>query len=379
MVVGAGAAAGDADLALELGDLHPSAHGAFRLHLSLTDDLVVAADPEVGLLHRGAEKLFEVRDFRQGMVLANRHDWLSAFAGELGLALAVERLLGLHPPERATWTRTLLAELTRVLATLTFVGAFPYEEPWPGPPQEPPPGLREREPLQRLLEDLSGGRVHPMLARVGGLAHAPSAEWLRQVTDTTAQVRAGLPDLRGRVDAERPRTTGLAVLSRDDAVTVAASGPVARASGLDLDLRRDDPYLAYPELAEAGLLRVAVADAGDTAARLDLALDQVEVALDLVEACAQRLASMPDAPVSVRLPKVVRTPEGATYVWTEAPTGVAGWYLVSRGDKTPWRLKLRTPSYAHVQALARALPGTPLESLPAAVAGFFLVVGDIDR
>lgn len=374
--VGVGAA-DDADLVLDLGALHPSAHGAFRLRLTLDGDQVATADPVVGLLHRGAEKLVEARDYRQVLMLANRHDWLSAVGGELVVALAVEELLGLQVPDRATWLRTLMAELSRVQAGLLYLAtACAEHEAAAGLP-----GLAEREAVLRVLEQASGGRLHQMVTRVGGVAQPPPDGWLTAVGTAVATARAGLPALRARLDspAVRGRTEGIAVLSRADAVGYAVSGPVARASGLDLDLRRDDPYLAYGDPELAGRLTVPVAGAGDARTRLTVLADQTAVSLDLADACVARLAEIGDGPVDVRLPKTVRAPEGAAYVWTETVSGVAGCYLVSTGDRTPWRLKLRTPAFNNVQALAAALPGTPASGLAAALMSFFFVVGDVDR
>jgi NADH-quinone oxidoreductase subunit D len=154
------------------------------------------------------------------------------------------------------------------------------------------------------------------------------------------------------------------------------SGPAARASGLDFDLRRDEPYLAYGELAD--VLRVVTRTAGDCHARFECLLDQVYVSLDLADACLDQLAKV-TGPVNVRLPKVVKAPEGHTYAWTENPLGLNGYYLVSRGEKTPWRLKLRTASYSNVQALVTLLPGTLLPDLVAILGSMFFVVGDVDK
>ncbi|MGZ6791622.1 MAG: NADH-quinone oxidoreductase subunit D-related protein, partial [Mycobacteriales bacterium] len=292
---GVGAAAAPSDLTLELGAHHPSTHGSLRLRLELDGDVVVSAEPLVGALHRGAEKLFEVRDYRQVLVLANRHDWLSAFNNELGVALAVERMLGMEVPARAVWLRTLLAELNRVLSHLMFLGHLDVAF------------VRLREPLQAVLEEATGGRVHTVATRIGGLLEDVPAGWPSRCAAAVSQVRGALPT------PSLEALEGLGVLAVSDALSYGVTGPVARGSGLDVDLRRDDPYLAYPSLDVPVVLRTA----GDAAARFDCLLEQVRVSLDLVEAC---LAALPPGPVSVKLPKTVRAPEGSTYSWTEAPS-----------------------------------------------------------
>jgi NADH-quinone oxidoreductase subunit D len=364
----------DADLVLSIGPQHPSTHGALRLRLTLDGDRVRTAEPIVGYLHRGAEKLFEVRDYRQIMVLANRHDWLSAFTGELGVALAVERLMGIEVPERAVWLRTALAELNRILNHLMFLGSYPVEIGAVGPTFA---ALRERETIQAVMEEVSGGRMHYMFNRVGGLKEEVPAGWTGRARAAVGHVRRRLPDLDQLIrdnDAFLAGTVGIGVLSPGDAAGYGVSGPVARASGLDLDLRRDEPYLGYGELD----LTVVTRTAGDCQARFEVLLDQVHVSLDLVDACLSRVDEV-GGPVNVRLPKVVKAPEGHTYAWTESPLGINGYYLVSRGDKTPWRLKLRTASYANVQALAAVLPGSRVADLVPILGSMFFVVGDIDK
>jgi NADH-quinone oxidoreductase subunit D len=363
------------DVVLDLGPHHPSAHGALRLRLRLDGDRIVGCEPEVGFLHRGVEKLFEARDYRQIIVLANRHDWLSAFANELGVVLAVERMLGIEVPPRAVWLRTLLAELNRVLHHLMFLGSYPAELG-----EAPLSTLLERERVLGVMEELSGGRMHYMFNRVGGLKEELPEGWLDRAGTATAAVRAALPGIE---DASlgnptfQERTRGVGVLSEAAARAHGVSGPVARGSGLDLDLRRDEPYLAYGELA--GVLRVAGRTEGDAHARFAVLVDQVAASLDLVDACLDRVRGLPPGPVGVRLPKIVKAPEGATYAWTESPGGINGYYLVSRGEKTPWRLKLRTPGFNNASALPALVEGARVEELVAILGSMFFVIGDIDK
>ena len=354
VLAGVGPAAAGTDLTLELGAHHPSTHGSLRLRLVLDGDTVISGEPVVGALHRGAEKLFEVRDYRQVLMLANRHDWLAAFNNEVGIALAVERMLGMEVPARATWLRTLLCEVNRVLSHLMFLG---YVDP---------AYVRLRAPLQHVLEEATGGRVHVVYTRVGGLYEDVPAGWEQLCREALGAVRAGLP----RVSFDH--LAGVGRLSASDAVAHGVSGPVARASGVDLDVRRDDPYLAYPSLD----VPVVLGTAGDAAARFDCLLRQVDVSLALAESCLDQL---PSGPVNVKLPKNLRVPEGATYAWTEGPSGAAGYYLVSRGAITPWRLAMRTASFNNVAALPAVLPGCRVQDLPAVLASFFFVVGDVDK
>jgi len=157
------------------------------------------------------------------------------------------------------------------------------------------------------------------------------------------------------------------------------SGPIARASGVDADLRRDEPYLGYDELLHDGVLRIVTRTDGDCFSRFSVLLEQVKVSLDLVDACLDKLSALPAGPINVRLPKILKVPEGQTYAWTESPLGINGYYLVSRGDKTPWRLKLRSASFNNISALPALLPGTMIPDMIAILGSMFFVVGDIDK
>ena len=366
-------------LLINLGASHPSAHGMHKLRLTLDGDRVVAAEPEIGFMHRGAEKLFEARDYRQIVVLANRHDWLGAFASELGVVLAAERLARIEVPPRGIWARTLLAELNRVLSHLAFLSSYPPELAG----AEPEPGERAafgaREGMQTIMEEITGGRMHYMFNRVGGLKEEIPAGWLDRARRTVDEVRASLPVIGAPVadDRFRARAGGTGVLTGEQVRQYGVSGPAARASGVDFDLRRDEPYLAYGELA--GVLRVPVRTAGDCLARFECLLDQVAVSLDLASESADQLAALPRGPLSARLPKVFKVPEGHAYAWTESPLGLNGYYLVSRGGKTPWRLKLRSASFSNVAVLPEVLPGHRVGDLAAILGSLFFVVGDMDR
>ncbi|WP_369272634.1 NADH-quinone oxidoreductase subunit D [Streptomyces sp. R11] len=376
-MVGIGGAAESTDMVLNIGPQHPSTHGVLRLKLVLDGERIVRAEPVIGYMHRGAEKLFEARDYRQIIMLANRHDWLSAFSNELGVVLAVERMLGMEVPERAVWTRTLLAELNRVLNHLMFLGSYPLELGGITPIFY---AFTEREELQHVMEEVSGGRMHYMFNRVGGLKEDLPAGW-------ATRARAAVADVRSRMDRFddlvlgneifRGRTRGVGALTPEAVHAYGVSGPIARASGVDFDLRRDEPYLAYGELGD--VLRVVTRDEGDCLARFECLLEQTHVSLDLADACLDRLAELAPGPINQRLPKVLKAPEGHTYAWTENPLGINGYYLVSKGEKTPYRLKLRSASYNNIQALVELLPGTLVADMVAILGSMFFVVGDIDK
>lgn len=350
---------------LDLGSYHPGAHGGLELQLQVADGVVESCRVRPGLMHRSAEKLFEARDYRQIMMLANRHDWVSAVSSELGVALAVEQATGIVPPERATWSRMALAEAGRIGASALFLAALGV------------PGCLElRERWATWQEAATGGRVHPMINRIGGLeSPIPPAQFL-ELSAIARQVLEETETWRDAVDAA-PELTGLAVLEESTARDFACSGPVGQASEVDWDLRRDDPYLFYDQVDVDWSLPVH--SAGDAAARYRSLIDGMTLSARIIEACLEPLSELEDQPISVPLPKTLRAPETTVHVWTQNPLGIAGWLLVSDGDVMPLRLKARTPSFAHLQAMESALVGVPVSALSPAVASFFFVTGDADR
>jgi NADH-quinone oxidoreductase subunit D len=370
LVIGIGAAGYlPADDRLPLLEHHPAANPGFQLALTVDDDLVTAAEPHVGLMHRSAEKLFESRDLRQAMALADRHDWLSAFSSEVGVALTLESALGITPPERATWIRTLLAEANRISASLAFLA------PIAGAVRVELEALRER--FTSLQEQVTGARVHPGYARIGGVAGPVDEGSLGDYLDALAALGALHSRMADAVSAYTEPLAGVARLSRDAAIDLGTSGVVARASGFDLDLRRDDPYLSYADLADQ--LVVITRDSGDLPARYSVLVDQLPVSAALMSACIERLRQLGPGPVDVTLPKVVRLPEGTFYSWIEGPLGISGCLVVGSGEKTPWRMKIRSASFATMQALGPCLVGVRYEQVADAVMSFPMVLGDVDR
>lgn len=355
----------ESQLRLHLGDYHPGAHGGLELELTIADGAVLAATPRIGLMHRSAEKLFEARDYRQIMMLANRHDWVSAVSSELGVALAVEQATGITPPERATWSRMLLVEAGRIGASALFLAAI-----------NAPGALDLRQRWSSWQELATGGRVHPMINRIGGLEHAISDVGLTGAEDLAQSALSHIDSWLAYLDS-RTDLYGLAVLDIAAARDFACSGPIGQGSGLDWDLRRDDPYLHYDQISTDW--SVPVDQAGDAAARYRALVKGMLVSASIIERCVRELQDMQHEPISVPLPKTLRAPESTVHVWTQNPLGIAGWLLVSGGDNMPVRLKARTPSFAHLQAMPLALPGTPTDLLGTAVASFFFVSGDADR
>lgn len=351
-------------MVLDLGPDHPSRAGLLEIVVGTRGNTITHAQIKPGAMHRGAEKLFEVRDYRQILMLADRHDWQAPFFGELAAALAFEDLLRLEPPRRATWIRMLLAEHTRIQSHLGFLGWIVRNTPVAEEVRA------AREELRHRTAALTGNRIHPMAVRIGGVAADPDRAWL----DDEAALMNRLAGLAERLLTGPLPGSGIGVVSADLIDSYGLSGPLARASGVPLDLRRSAPQLAYADVA--ALLDPPAETDGDARARFRLLAAECVTSARLVQECCRE---MPAGPVQVRLPKIIKLPEAETYLAVEAPLGRAGFHVVSRGDKTPWRMKLRSPSFHHVAALEALLPGCGVDEVETVLASVGYVIGDLDK
>lgn len=350
------------EVRIDLGEDHPTRAGLLGLRVDLDDDIIAHATIEAGHLHRGAEKLFEVRDYRVGLALADRHDWQSPVGGELSYALAAEQALGIPVPPRANRLRTLAAEHSRLHGLLGLL-AWRELDLDVGP---------LRELLRRQLQAWTGNRLHPMLTRLGGVAADVDDEWLAAERDLARRAREFGVRAEQAVAAGADALAGLAVIDAASAAGLGLSGPALRAAGVARDLRVDDPYCDYGAFAIAVPTRAT----GDALARLELVAADVVATAGLIDQLAREV---PPGAVDTRLPKIIRLPEGSYYRPVESPLGEAGLRIVSRGDKTPWRVMLRTPSLPLVMALEQVLAGVRLEEVEAVVASLGYVIGDVDK
>ena len=361
------------EMILNIGPQHPSTHGVLRIVLELDGEMIIRAEPVIGYMHRGAEKLSEYRDPRQVLVLMNRHDWLSAFNNELGWIIAVERMLGIEVPERAQWIRTMMAEWNRLLNHLMFTGSYPLELGAMTPMFY---AFREREMIQDLMESATGARMHHSYVRVGGLKDDLPRGFLKQCVEVLKWVRNKLHDFETLImgnEIIHARTRGIGILPAEVATAFGCSGPIIHASGIPMDPRKDEPYEKYGEVE----FDVPVATTGDCYDRLWVLVQRMWESCKIVEQCMDRLP--PGAYVSPKLPKKVKVPEGEIYVRTENPLGLMGYYVVGDGGDYPYRLKMRTASFSNVAMIPALLPGALVPDLIAILGSIFFVVGDVDR
>jgi NADH-quinone oxidoreductase subunit D len=361
------------EMILNIGPQHPSTHGVLRIVVELDGEVITRAEPVIGYMHRGAEKLAEFRDARQTLVLMNRHDWLSAFNNELGWTMAVERLAGIEVPDRAQWIRTMFAEWNRIMNHLVFMGSYPLELGAMTPLFY---AFRERERVQDLIESATGARMHHSFCRVGGLKDDLPRGFLKRAHEVLGVVRAFLREydqliMGNEIIFKRCRDVG----PIPGAITTmyGCSGPMLHASGVAMDPRKDEPYEKYGEVE----FEVPLGSRGDCYDRLWVLVERVRQSCNIIEQCLDRL---PPGPFRASgLAKTLKLPDGEVYVRTENPLGIMGYYVVGNGKKEPYRLKMRTASFSNISVIPAVLPGTLVPDLIAILGSIFFVVGDVDR
>ena len=361
-----------AEMVLNVGPQHPATHGVFRLLATIDGEVLVDAEPVIGYMHRGYEKLVEARDYRQITNLVSRMDWLSGISNELPMWMALEQLMEIEVPRRAQYMRVIMVEMNRILNHLMFFASFGAELGAITPTFY---AFREREDIQYALESATGGRMHFGFMRAGGLKEdVPKGffdralKGVRQVIDRLDQYE----DLLIGNEIYKQRTIGVGVLDKDVVYSYGVTGPIARGSNVDMDVRKDDPYLVYDEFD----FNVHTGPNGDAFDRFWVLLHEVVESAKIVE---QAIEGIPSGPILGKVPRVVQAPKGEVYVRTENPLGELGYYLISDGDRRPYRMKIRTPSYNNVSVLPVVLKNTFVSDMIAILGSFFFVLGDIDR
>ncbi|MEI6135799.1 MAG: NADH-quinone oxidoreductase subunit D [Chloroflexota bacterium] len=362
------------DLLLNVGPQHPSTHGVFRMVMQVDGEVVRDIIPYIGYLHRGAEKLCETMDYRQGIGFMDRTEYLAAMNAELSYVMAVEKLAELEVPDRAQWIRMILVELNRLSSHLMFMGAFgidvgvfgtPFIYAW-----------REREAIIDLFEEISGDRMMYAYLRPGGLAWDVPANFVPRCREVLTAVRQGIADFDGLLTKNEifiARTQGIGIVSAADAIDFGMSGPSIRASGVPLDVRREEPYLKYDEIK----WDVITATEGDVYARYLCRLAEMRESVKIVEQCLDRLQPGPIMPE--KMPRMLRTPPGEVYIRTEAPRGEFGIYMVSKGGNRPYRLKVRSACLSNLQALKHMSVGLYVADAIIVLGSIDIVLSEVDR
>jgi NADH-quinone oxidoreductase subunit D len=383
--------------AMNFGPQHPAAHGVLRLVLEMDGEVVARADPHIGLLHRGTEKLIEYKTYLQAMPYFDRLDYVSPMSEEHAFALAQEKLLGIEVPERAKWIRTLFHEITRILNHLLNVTTYALDVGALTPSLW---GFEKREELMEFYEAASGARLHANYFRAGGVDRDLPAGLTDRVAAWMAAFPKFLDDLEGLLTNNRiwrQRTVDVGRFTAEQALAWGFSGPCLRASGVPWDLRRAQPYDMYDQVE----FQIPVGRNGDC---FDRYLVRVWEMRESVRICQQCLEKMRPGPIKVADHKIspppraevkrsmealihhfklytegYHIPSGATYTAVESPKGEFGVYLVADGSNRPYRCKIRPTGFAHLQAIDEMARGHMLADAVAIVGSLDLVFGEVDR
>jgi NADH-quinone oxidoreductase subunit D len=363
----------DDGMTLNMGPQHPATHGTLRLVAKLDGEQVIKAEPIMGYMHRGYEKLAEVRTYPQVTTLINRIDWLGSFANEVPFILAAEQLMEVEAPPRAQWIRTLLFELSRIANISLYLGDMAVQIGATTPVFF---AFRDREHVLNQIERVTGGRFHPNFDRIGGLKDDLPKGWIEETKGAIGRMRTfcdEMDDLVAGNEIFQARTRGIGVIPPDIAMSYGLSGANLRGSGVDWDLRRDQPCgLVYDQVD----WKVWTHPDGDSYSRFWVRLQETREACNIVE---QLLDNIPAGPVMAKVPRIIKVPAGEAYVATENPLGEMGYYLVSKGELTPFRVKIRSASFSNMSIAPWVLEGVLVPDIIAILGSLYFILGDIDR
>jgi NADH-quinone oxidoreductase subunit D len=361
------------DMVLNIGPQHPATHGTLRLVVRLDGERVIAADPVIGYMHRGYEKLTEFRTYPQITTLINRIDWLSSFANEVPFIHAAEQLMSIEAPPRAQYIRTILTELSRIATFILFLGEMGLQVGAITPAFY---GFRDREYVLNLIEAVTGGRFHPNFNRIGGLKDDLPWGWISECRTVMEKMLKSCDDFEDLVAGNpifEQRTRSIGIIPPDLGAAYGVSGSNLRASGVDWDLRRDAPkYLVYDELD----WKVWTHPDGDSFARYWVRLQETRESVRMV---LQMLDQLPSGAIMAKVPRIIKVPEGESWVNVENPLGEMGYYVVSKGATGPFRVKIRSASFSNVSILPWLLRGVYVPDIVTILAGLYFILGDIDR
>ena len=361
-------------MTLNLGPQHPATHGTLRIVVRLDGEQVLWADPIPGYMHRGYEKLCEVRDYAQVTTLINRIDWLGSFANEVPFILAAEELMSIEAPPRAQYIRTIFFEMSRIANVSLFLGDMGVQLGALTPVFF---AFRDREHVLNLIESATRGRFHPNFDRIGGLLDDLPKGWVDETRDAMRRIRMFCDEMDELLVGNsifQERTRGIGVIPRDIVLEYGMSGANARASGVDWDLRRDE---ASPLAWKHADWKVWTHPDGDSFARYWVRLQEVRESTRIIE---QLLDGLPAGPIRAKVPARIRVPPGEAFVHTENPLGEMGFYVVSDGSPGgPFRCKIRTPSFSNISVVPWLLRGVYVPDVITILASLYFILGDIDR
>ena len=369
------------DLEINMGPQHPATHGVMRILCRADGELCTGAQPHLGYLHRCAEKIGESVEWLQYLPYTDRYDYLAAMNNNLGYSMAVEKLMGIEIPRRALMIRTICAELNRIGSHLIAFGTYGLDIGAFTPFLYM---FREREWMMALFEKICGARLTYSYIRIGGVFNDAPPGWLSEVErfcDTFDVKWQEYVDLLMVNHIFVKRTANVGVIPKDMAIDFGLTGPMLRGSGVDWDLRRDEPYELYDEICREGVFEIPLGSGergtlGDCWDRVYVRVMEMREAIKIVRWC---LDNIEPGPVIADIPKTLKIPPGEAYVGIENPRGELGHYVVSDGGKVATRVRVRAPSFVNLAVLEAIMPGTLIADAIAIIGSTDIVVGETDR
>lgn len=358
---------------VNMGPQHPSTHGVLRLLLKLDGEVVVEATPHIGYLHRSVEKIGENVTYPMFMPFTDRLDYVASMANNWAYALCVEKLMWLKVPEKGEYLRVVMGELNRIASHLLWYGTFALDMGATTPFLW---AFQEREKILDLFEMVCGGRLTFNYYRIGGVSQSPPHEFEPACKKFIKEFRERFPDFENILTENiifLNRTKGVGVIPKDLAVGYSCSGPVLRGSGVDFDLRRDEPYSVYNELE----FEVPYRTEGDCWSRYRVRMDEMIQSTRIVEQCLDKMPK--NGNVRIPLPSAFTVPSGEAYTRIEAPRGDQGYYIVSNGTEKPWRIKMRPPAFSNLSVVPEIVRGVKVADIVVILGSIDIVLGEVDR
>lgn len=360
------------EMLLNVGPQHPSTHGVFRLIVKIDGETITEANPVIGYLHRGTEKLAEDLNYTQIIPYTDRLDYVSAMTNNYVLCHAVETMMGLEIPERAEFLRLIAMELNRIASHLVWWGTYLLDIGAMSPFLY---AFRDREMILDLFNELCGARMTFNYMRIGGVKWDAPPGWIDKVKEFVQYMKKQLPSYHNLVTGNEifiNRLKGIGKFDAQTALDYSLSGVMLRCTGIRWDLRKDEPYCIYDRFD----FDVPVATEGDCMARYLLRMAEIEQSLRILEQALEQFPS--EGEIMGKVPRVIRPPVGETFVRIEAPRGEIGVYIASQGKDKPWRLKFRRPSFNNLQILPELLKGENIANMVAILGSIDIVLGEVD-
>jgi|TARA_B100000745_G_scaffold93661_1_gene59058 NADH-quinone oxidoreductase subunit D len=360
------------DLMVNMGPQHPSTHGVFRLVIWVDGERIVKVEPHIGYLHRGSEKICESEQYSQIVTLFDRLDYVGNLNNELAFCLAVEKLTETVVPERAEYIRVILCELNRIASHMLFYGVYGLDAGATTPMLY---GFRERERVQELFESVTGARMMHNYIRIGGVKEDVPDDFDENVLVLLDHLKRGIDEcdsLLSQNEMFLARTKGVGIITGEDALDYGVTGPALRASGVIEDVRVTDPYSIYSRFD----FGIPVGSNGDCWDRYYVRVEEMRESIKIVE---QAISDIPNGDISAKVRRIIRPPVGEVFVRTESPRGDLGVFLVSDGSDKPYRVKVRPPSFANLQALEYMLKDTYIADAVLVLGSIDIIMGEVDR